>query len=220
MKSNGVIMKYSIACTLLALSQAFGVEGKKDKPIQTEPVSRVYVGGFGGYGAMNGMYNTDGQFSQFRLTLGVDAYQGEKWDFGFEGGVQSGNSSPVAWDTTNINNTGGLVPQVILKPLIDGLAFVRWNFTDKWCLLVKGGVAYRQMQFTDRTSSKDSVKTAAGEFQGGLGYQVTKHARIVGLYQGIYSSSNLGLGVDSSGSTTIQYIPTQQAGLFGVEYNF
>ncbi len=41
---------------------------------------------------------------------------------------------------------------------------------------------------------------------------------MTGFYQGIYSGSNAGVGLDSAGNVTISRIPTQQAGFIGFEY--
>lgn len=183
-------------------------------------ISPVYVGGYGGYGSIDGSYSTDGQYAQYRLSLGVDAYQYHKWSFGFEGGVQSGNCMAINATSSVINQAGGLYPQATLKTWIDLLGTVRWHFSSKWSLLLKGGVAYRQMQWTDRTSSQDHLKKFNGEFQGGFGYQLTKHARLVGLYQGIYSSCTVNCSLDSQNGVVMHHIPTQQAGLFGIEYHF
>ena len=183
-------------------------------------LTRLYTGGYGGYGAINGAYSSDGQYSQYRFCIGVDAYKIKDWAFSIEAGVQSGNSMPVEMDANLIYQAGGLQPQAILKPFLDLLGVVRWNFIDRWLFLVKGGVAYRQMQLTDRTSSQDSLYKFNGEFQGGLGYQLTKNVRVVGLYQGIYSSSKVGGSVKPNGDMLIHHIPTQQAGLLGVEYTY
>jgi len=219
-------MKPVFLFCLLGLSSLFAKDPSrtaKNQPTSkdtSQKVSRVYAGGYAGYGTINGMYSQDGQYTQYRLTLGVDAYYCKDWAFGFEGGVQSGNYSAIDFDDVLLAPSGGLYPEVILKPFLDALAVIRWNFVSDWSLIVKGGIAYRQLHFTDRTSPKDYLNTVAGEFQGGFGYQLTKHARLVGLYQGIYSQNSLGCYLDSNNDVLMKHIPTQQAGLFGVEYHF
>jgi predicted porin len=122
---------------------------------------------------------------------------------------------------TSRDLAGGLYPQLVLKPVIDLLATVRYNFISKYDLLFKAGAAYRQMQLTDRTSSKDSLRSVNGELQAGLGYQLTKHTRLVGLYQCIYAHARVKYSLTSTGNyIQLGHIPLQQAGFFGVEYAF
>ena len=187
---------------------------------KTDKISRIYVGGYGGYGSIDGMYKKDGQYADFRFSLGVDAYQYKTLTLAVEGAVQSGKTMRVSMSEAQLASTGYLPPQAILSPFIDLLAVIRWNFINKWNLLLKGGIVYRELQFTDRTSSHDSLRRVNGELQTGLGFQLTKHARLVGLYQGIYSRSTLGLTLDSNNDVLMHHIPTQQAGLLGVEYSF
>lgn len=189
------------------------------KPIP-ETLSCVYVGGYGGYGSVNGMYRHDGEASQYRLAMGVDALRYEWFTGGVEGGVQSGNSMHVHASQTLVNRAGGLVPVVVLKPFLDLLLTTRWYFLNDWCLILKGGIAYRQLQFTDRDSSKDYLRKINGELQVGAGYQLTKHTRIVAYYQGIFSESKVGLTLSSENNVHMHHIPTQQSGLLGAEYTF
>jgi hypothetical protein len=85
--------------------------------------------------------------------------------------------------------------------------------------IVKGGIAYRQMQLNDRTSSADNLKKVNSELQAGLGFSVTDNILLTAFYQGIYSSNNAGVDLNSAGDTTISRIPTQQAGFLGIEYS-
>ena len=185
-----------------------------------EEISRFYFGIFGGYGAIDGALNNEGQYTQYRLSLGVDAYKMEKLPicFGLEAAVQSGNF--MALDANWVSGTSALSPESILKPFMDFLVAVNYNFYEKWDLIAKGGFAYRQLQLTDRHSSADYLAKVNGEFQAGIGYQITKQTRIVALYQGIYSTSDAGTYLTSNDCTGIVHIPTQQAGLIGFDYNF
>jgi hypothetical protein len=202
----------------LALTPVFSKTTPQAKP--EDSVSRVYVGGYGGYGQIDGMYSNNGQYAQYRFTFGVDGYRCPKWVIGFEAGVQSGTLAQASASQADISTAGGLNPEAYLTPLIDALAVIRWNFVKNYSLIMKGGLAYRQLQLTDRYSSKDMIQYVYGEFQGGFGYQLTKHARIVALYQGIFSKNSLGLTLNSNNDFIVNHIPTQQAGLFGVEYHF
>lgn len=183
-------------------------------------VSRVYAGGFGGYSSMDGMYHKDGQFGVFRLTLGCDAYSWKRVTIGVEGGIQSGSTMRLKMAPENRDLAGGLYPQIALKPTFDLLASIRYNFAGKFLLLLKGGAAYREMQLTDRTSRQDSLHSVNGEFQAGLGYQLNKHTRIIGLYQGIYNCSSTDYKLSYNDNVHIGHIPLQQTGFLGIEYAF
>jgi hypothetical protein len=76
------------------------------------------------------------------------------------------------------------------------------------------------MQLQDRSSGSDTLGKVNGEFQGGLGYDITDHMRVSVMYQGIYNTSNAGISIDSVGDVSISQIPTQQAGLLGFTYSF
>ena len=84
--------------------------------------------------------NNEGQYTQYRLSLGVDAYKMEKLPicFGLEAAVQSGNF--MALDANWVSGTSALSPESILKPFMDFLVAVNYNFYEKWDLIAKGGV--------------------------------------------------------------------------------
>jgi predicted porin len=84
---------------------------------------------------------------------------------------------------------------------------------------LKGGVAYRQLELNDRTSSRDHLKKWNGELQAGLGYQLTQHGRLVAYYQRIFSESTAGIKLTTDDEITISQIPTQQGGFIGVEFS-
>ncbi|NBO23829.1 MAG: hypothetical protein EBU93_01110 [Chlamydiae bacterium] len=198
----------------------FGYESNEAPAIKEDAVSIVYVGGYGGYGSLNGMYRQFGKTAMYRFSFGVDAYRSSNHALSFEGGIQSGNMAPVKGTEEVIYESGGMIPQIVLKPFIDLLAVYRYTFMDDYLFIAKLGAAYRQLQFVDRTTIKGSLNRLNFEFQIGLGYNLTKHARIVGLYQGIYSESNGNLRLASNADVYMRHIPTQQAGLFGIEYSF
>ena len=141
---------------------------------------------------------------------------------GAELGVQSGNTMRLNASQDIIDAAGELPIQSTLKPFVDALITVQYQFHPSRPLfaILKGGIAYRQLQLNDRSSSQDSLSKVNGEFQAGLGFGVTENIRITALYQGIYSTSNPGIALNSVSDVTISHIPTQQAGLLGVEYCF
>lgn len=180
-----------------------------------------YVGAQGGYGTMSGGYKQDGNSALGRLSFGVHAKEYKNVLFGAEVGVQSGNDLRLAASSSVIDASGGLPVQATSKPFIDLLATIKMDVPNKPIfVLLKGGVAFRQLQLEGRTSSSDSLSKANGEFQGGLGWQMTKNVAFLAMYQGIYSTNNAGVRLNSVSDTTISNIPTQQAGLLGIEYTF
>lgn len=188
----------------------------------TTYVSPFYVGTYGGYGVVDGGYSQDGNVAFGRLALGMHGKDFYRWQIGGEVGVQSGNYMRLAASQAVIGGGGGLVPQANLKPLLDLLVTVKGGvgFNTPYYYLLKGGIAYRQLSLTDRNSSQDTLNKVSGEFQGGLGVNLTEHVMLNAFYQGIYSSSNAGVALNSVFDTTIANIPTQQAGFLGIEYSF
>lgn len=207
-----------LSCSLPALAGTMG-------DMNTKPAPLFYVGGYGGYGTVSGGYKNDGNVAQGRFALGVHAKQYRKWMLGGEVGIQSGNTMRLSASSAVVNPVTGLPPQATLKPLLDLLFTVKsqipLNMNKPVYYILKGGIAYRQLQLEDRTSTYgDGLSNVTGELQAGLGMNVTEHVLLNAFYQGIYSNSNAGVSLDSAGNTPISHIPTQQAGFLGVEYSF
>jgi hypothetical protein len=182
---------------------------------------RFSIGAYGGYGNDSGAYKEDGQVAQGRLALGFRAVEYMNVAFGTEAGVQSGNTMRLQANRTLIVDAGGLPIQSTLKPFVDFLITVKGQILPNTPLfgILKGGVAYRQLVFNDRSSARDGLRKINGELQAGLGFNLTKHATLTAFYQGIYSGANAGLALSSDGNVTMTRIPTQQAGFLGVEYS-
>lgn len=203
----------SLLLSLLCFSvAAFAAE--KTPP----PPSCVYIGAAGGYGLVSGMRGSDGQTPQGRFAIGADAYTYKRFTFGFEGAVQSGNTMRLEMSQAVIDAAGGLPIQTTLKPLLDFLVTTRWKLDCDFSLLLKGGIAYRNLQFNDRTSSEDSLHRINGELQAGIGYQLTKRARITAFYQFIYSGENADVTLAPNNDVLLGQIPTQQGAFVGVEW--
>lgn len=216
-------MKYRLfllAVTALAFSLHADITDPTQDPSISEKTSRLYVGGYGSYGYIDGMYEKDGQYAQFRFSLGVDAIRLKIFNLGFEAGIQSGNTMRVNMNSALEAAAGGLPPEAVLQPFLDLLLTLRWDLTHNFLFLLKGGAAYRELHFINYTSSKDSLRRVNGELQAGFGYQLTKHARLVALYQGIYSNNSPKLTLSDNSDVYMHHIPTQQAGLLGIEYSF
>lgn len=167
------------------------------------------------------MYNSDGEVAQGRFAIGAEAPKWRRVIFGGEVGIQSGNTMRLQASQSIIDSAGGLPIQTTLKPFIDVLGTIKWSFTENssLALILKGGAAYRQLQLEDRTSSRDSLKRISGELQAGLSYQLNQRARLIGYYQRIFSGSTAEIKLQANGDVTIDQIPTQQGGFFGIEYS-
>lgn len=190
--------------------------------VNTAALSPFSLGAFGGYGVIDGSYGQDGNFSQARLAGGYDFYTFKNVLIGVELGVQSGNTMRLEASADIINTTGGLPIQVVSKPFVDLLVSTSTSFSanSSLSLILKGGIAYRQLQLQDRSSGSDTLNKVNGEFQAGLGYAITNHARVNAIYQAIYNTNNAGIGINSVEDVTLSQIPTQQAGFLGFVYTF
>jgi hypothetical protein len=205
----------------LACSLAFAA-GPINNINQPATYPQFYVGAYGGYGVVDGAYHEDGNVAQARLTLGTRVKEYNSLLLGAELGVQSGNTMRLDASQSLIDAAGGLPIQATLKPLIDALVTIQYQFNTSLPLFLnlKGGIAYRQLLLNDRNSPEDSLNKVNGEFQAGLGIGITKNVRITALYQGIYSGNNAGVSLSTDHDVMISKIPTQQAGFLGVEYSF
>ncbi|WP_392537186.1 hypothetical protein [Legionella sp. 227] len=216
-------MRKIIVTNLLVLSFAYPVFSGTMGDVMIKPHPIFYAGGYGGYGTVSGGYKNDGNVAQGRFTLGVNAKEYRQWILGGEVGIQSGNTMRLATSSSVLDPATDLLPQAILKPLIDLLFTVKGQIQPDKPLyyILKGGIAYRQLQLEDRTSTYgDGLSKLAGEFQAGVGMNLTEHVQLNAIYQGIYSNNNAGVYLDIAGNTPIAHIPTQQGGFLGVEYSF
>jgi hypothetical protein len=210
----------SLVCLLFSLP-TFAVSESKNSMAPSWLTSRLYMGASGGYGNISGAYENDGNFAQDRLSLGLQVWQYQSILFGAELAVQSGKTMRLDASSAIIAASGGLPIQATLNPFVDLLVSAKSQLTQRLPLygIVKGGIAFRQMQLNDRSSSKDYLQKVNGELQLGLGYKLTDHAMLTAYYQGIYSDNSAGVSIDAAGDNTyISQIPTQQAGFLGVEY--
>jgi hypothetical protein len=221
---NRKIMKRVCLASLICLSTSlpvYATSSSTNSVADWWSPSRLYMGAYGGYGNVSGAYHNDGQVAQGRLTLGLHAAEYNNILFGIEAGVQSGNTMRLSASPAVITASGGLPIQSTLKPLLDLLMTFKARLTPRYPLfgIVKGGIAYRQLQLNDRTSTADNLKEVNGELQAGLGFSITDHISLIAVYQGIYSDNNADVSINSADNTTINHIPTQQAGFLGIEYS-
>lgn len=180
-------------------------------------LSPLYVGAYGGYGLVSGAYGVDGQTTQGRFALGVDAYTRSYAAMGVEVGVQTGNIARLEVDSALIDAAGGLPLQTVLKPFPDLLLFLRFKCSS-FSIFAKGGIAYRQLQFENRTSSQDTIRRINCDIQVGFGYQISRLTRFTVFYQGIYSDRNASVTSAPNSDLILGGIPTQQSGWLGIEH--
>jgi hypothetical protein len=181
--------------------------------------SWLYTGGYGGYTVISGAYGSDGEVAQARFVMGFEDPRKNRFGLGAEIGIQSGNTMRLLANQGVIDSAGGLPIQTTLKPFIDLLGTFTCRFTDAFSFVLKGGCAYRQLQFEGRTSRRDSLQRINGEFQGGISYQLSRQVRIMTYYQRIFSGHTAEVQLEPNYDVTINCIPTQQGGFLGIEYS-
>lgn len=214
-----------LSCFLLLVffaNQSFAYKNNDINKSKSEwNPSKLYIGTHGGYGQVSGADNNNGEVAFGRLAMGIHALDSNRFRFGAEFGVQSGNDMQLNKPLSVYEATAFMPVQATLKPFVDFLLTVtgRLHAHQPLFVILKGGIAYRQLQLVDRTSSEDNLRKVNAELQAGFGYGITPHATLTAFYQGIYAGGNAGVALDASGDVTISRIPTQQAGFLGIEYS-
>lgn len=205
-----------------ATSQAFLTTYSITKDAPEKVFPSLSMGISGGYGHINGAYKQDGNTGLARVFLGLQLHQFNTFSLGIETGIQSGNSMRLYTNPVIIEEAGGLPVQASLKPIIDALITVKGRFNTILPLgyRLKGGLAYRQLQFENRNSARDTLNKFNAELQAGLGYSLTPNLALTAMYQGIYAPGSAQIQPDAIGDLLLSHIPGQQAGLLGVEYSF
>lgn len=170
-----------------------------------------------GYTNFNGMYGNEGQTVLWRLAFDKNILKRKFFDIGAELGVQNGNSMRLNVSQQDLDILGGNPVQTTVNPIIDLLATLTTQpFTHTPVFVqVKGGIAYRNWQFEDRTSI-NPLSNVAGELQAGLGVMISKTTTLSLLYQGIYGGSSNFI-VDSRNETAqVSSIPIQNGVLLSM----
>lgn len=209
---NRLIKTALIASCVLSQQSIAGTMG----PILeiTHPWS---VTGSIGYTVYEDMYRDDGQTALGRFAIGRDVYTGHSLTWGFEVGVQSGNTMRYFPSQEAIDALGGLPIQTTVKPLLDVLVTLKtasFGTTPIFAQL-KGGIAYRRWQFNDRDSINDKSQIA-GEVQAGLGYALSERANLSVSYQGIFGGNpDFHFNADSA-TGRVSNIPVQNGVLLGL----
>lgn len=214
----------SVVLALPALSNAMDYKAT-ESPVQSwVSPSRLYVGAYQGYGAMNDMLHDDGDFAMGRLVFGLDAYDLQLFNqvttLGLELGLQNGKTMRHAPAENDPDASVDLPIETTLDPVFDLMLNVRVHIPCDYPVFVfaKGGVAFRKLGFPNGDFVHD-INQASGEFQAGIGYDLTPKVRVVAYYQGIYANGDVHYNQNSDGTVHVTNIPTQQAGFWGFEFS-
>lgn len=158
-----------------------------------------------------------------RLSIGFVPVELSKLALGLELGLQTANDIEMMI-SPNIP-VGGVPLHASIKPMLDlmGTLQLSLNGAKTVFAILKGGVVYRRMHFTENTIS--NISRINPKLQAGFGFMVTQRIKLVTYYQGIYSSSvDLKEHVISQKaglySQSVQNIPCQHSVLIGVEIKF
>jgi hypothetical protein len=175
-----------------------------------------YVGAYQGYGYVSDMEHNDGQGAMGRLAFGVDVFRCKPLTIALELGLQNGRTMRHEPAANDPYAQFDLPIQTTLNPVDDLLLSFRIPFPCSFYGILKGGIAFRQVQFYN-DDYVDSLNQVSGEFQAGVGYDLTSRTRLVLYYQGIYADGGTSYTQHSNGKVTVSNIPTQQAAFLGFE---
>src|SRR3990172_8619355 len=122
-----------------------------------------------------------------RISLGVSPIYWKALTLGAEIGIQSGNKMRLAISQEDSNTIVGGPINTAVKPIADlmGTLQLSLNAANTAFVMLKGGVAYRTMQF-DRDSIPGKTQFN-GKLQAGFGIKISSRTKLVAYYQGIYS---------------------------------
>lgn len=161
----------------------------------------------------------DGQTALGRFAIARSLSTFKKVRFGIEIGVQSGNTARLSIPQSTIDDLGGLLPQVTVKPMLDLLATASWQPIESIPLfgLIKPGIAYRRLQVNDRVTFND-LSEVTFELQAGLSMRISDRASLSLNYQGIFDN-NTSYTINTTTFTGhISNIPMQNGLLLSLSY--
>lgn len=212
---------FIITGSVLSLNSIAGTMGPE--PIQAD----TYIGallpwaiiGSLGYVNYQNTSDCDGQTALGRFAIAKDLLDTRYLNFGFELGVQSGNTMRLDVSEATLDELGGLPIQSTMKPMLDLLATVKiYSTKNPLFAQIKGGAAYRQWQFDNRNSINNLSKIA-GEIQAGLGYSIGHLASLSLLYQGVYGGNPNFTVSEACPSGYVSTLPRQQGVLLSFSLN-
>lgn len=194
---------------------------KTNAPVVTDNAFKFWHISAGmGYTNYRNTSSNDGSIATGRFALGFDPIHLQKTTLGLETGIQSGNTMKIDVSQDILHKMGGTAISSTVRPMVDLLATVHLslNKADTVFLVLKGGAAYRQLQF-DRDTIPNKAQISP-ELQVGLGFKISSSAKLIAYYQGIYGGD---MGFETheidaySSSGSVQNIPTQYGGFLSIE---
>lgn len=227
--------KIILASTFLACMHAHAGTMGTEKPLPWE---------FGvGIGYVNYMGMVDKNTTVQRLSAARHLFDAHTMHVGVEVGAQTGLSSRLLVSQALYSSFGNTAIQTTIQPFLDilGTVAIPLNFGQSLSstlknmpyheksarlfaatdVVAKVGVAYRQMHF-DRDTINSKVEISP-EIQVGLRKSLSRSVSIGLVYQGIYSSSRVGLTASSTNpliaTGAVKHIPTQNGGLLFLGWN-
>ncbi len=220
--------KWIAALTGCTLSLSAIAGGTMDKPTSEEYRPWSVIGSLGYTGYKNFYHGDasaqaaigDGKTAVGRFAIARNLGAFKTLGYGVEIGIQSGNIARLDIPQSTIDELGGLLPQVTIKPMLDLLATFSWQPTEDSPLsgLIKPGIAYRRLQVNDRTTFNDLAEVAF-ELQAGLGMRISDRASLSLNYQGIFAR-NTTYSINTTNFTGhIAHIQKQNGLLLGLAYS-
>jgi hypothetical protein len=190
----------------------------------------LILGGFGYtwyesayHGGIGNTFNTqtaigDGQTPFGRFATARQLFFYDNLYFGFESGIQSGNTFRLNISQDKIMNLGGILPQATIKPMLDFLTTMYYQ-TEKTPTfgVFKLGIAWRRMQINDRITFND-LSQAAFDAQLGVGVNISSKASLSFNYQVIFNGQTTYTLDNNKSIGYVSNIPTQNGFLFNVLY--
>lgn len=161
----------------------------------------------------------DGQTALGRFAIARDLGALNTVRFGIELGVQSGNTARLDIPQSTIDELGGILPQVTIKPILDLLATASWQPVKSIPVyaLIKPGIAYRRLQVNDRVTFND-LSEVAFELQAGLGMRISDRANLSLNYQGIFAGNTTYTINTTTFTGNISNIPMQNGLLLSLSF--
>lgn len=164
------------------------------KPIVQNPnhslIASWSVNASVGYTQYQDLISKDNNGALGRLALARAVHLNNQLKLGVELGVQNGKIARLKLPQETLDELGGLPIQATINPMLDILATAQINipYTSHFFADLRGGAAYRQLEFNDR-STVDNITKIAGEIQAGMGYSISPNATLSLLYQGVFGGS-------------------------------
>jgi len=188
-------------------------------PDNNNNIWKVVLGG--GYAQTWSILPGDNSTVVGRIGFGVNPWRWNNMTFGFEAGLQSGDTMKLTVPSNIILEIGST-----FRPSYDLLGSMQFAFNEAETIffLVKAGAIYREWTFANMLIPTKAQFSP--ELQAGIGTKLSPHVKVFAYYQGIYTG---GAGLTSQttrpgGVLTIngavKNIPTQQGGFLGVEIMF